>query len=476
MAQISSNILQGLSSPSFGRGMFSVGEAIGGIPGQMKAKKKQDKFNEIMKRGQAVMASAEPDPVVLSGIAQELSALGYTKEAQQFADASRNRGLQAAQRARVGGLLTQAGTRAGITPEFAQQYVDSGGTLEELSRGREAGKQFAEPRLGRGRGELKAMAMQPGFDPTNPKMLEAYKGIARAYGVSPSEAMDILSKERGTQAERAKIRSTKAGRAGTTTFAGGDKYLDKRGLEYRLTEVRDPTGEGEVRTEYQPVGHEIPYAFTFKDKEGNDIQNRLTEKGGAYGETAAERTERFEAEKKISSQLDITKATTIEEAKDFNKQKIKAAERLTAVNQGLEKVDAMLQIVDGLNTGSTLDQMMDLVQTALGYRETDRGVFEKLALQLVADNIKTYGSNPSDGERAAVQAMLPSLENTSGINRKILEMARGRFAKERAAINYIQQEGMTLEKYVKFVDGLYPTAEDGVDPATGNKVVDFNDI
>jgi hypothetical protein len=35
---------------------------------------------------------------------------------------------------------------------------------------------------------------------------------------------------------------------------------------------------------------------------------------------------------------------------------------------------------------------------------------------------------------------------------------------------------MTLEKYVKFVDSLYPSGEDGVDPATGNKVVDINDI
>ena len=133
MAQISSNILQGLSSPSFGRGMFSVGEAIGGIPGQMKAKKKQDKFNEIMKRGQALLASAEPDPVALSGVAQELQGIGYTQEAQQFADASRKRGEQAAQRARLGGLLTQASTSEGITPEYAQDFVATGGTLEQLT-------------------------------------------------------------------------------------------------------------------------------------------------------------------------------------------------------------------------------------------------------------------------------------------------------------------------------------------------------
>jgi len=474
MARISEQLLAGLARPTMAQGMFDLGAAIGGVPGQMKQKRRQDEFNEIMKVGQAAMT--QNDPVNLSRVAQQLASLGYTKESQQFAQAAQQANLKMQQRERVGGLLTQAGSKEGLTREAVQSFVDAGGNLANIPIVRELEKQYDEPLREKGRGRLRAMAQMELFDPQDPGKLQGYKNVAERHKVSFNEAMQILAEERGTEIERAKIRSTAAGKAGTTTFAGADKYLDKRNLEYRVTEVRDPTGEGKVRTEYQPVGHRIPYAFSYEDEEGNIVDNRLTEKGGAYGETAEQRSERRKKEETAEAQIDVTKAVTIEEAKDFNKQKIKAAERLTAVNQGLEKVNAMLQIVDGLNTGSTLAQMSDLVQTALGYRETDRGVFEKLALQLVADNIKTYGSNPSDGERAAVQAMLPSLENTSAINREILEMARGRFTKERAAINYIQQEGMTLEKYVKFVDSLYPSGEDGVDPATGNKVVDINDI
>jgi hypothetical protein len=60
-------------------------------------------------------------------------------------------------------------------------------------------------------------------------------------------------------------------------------------------------------------------------------------------------------------------------------------------------------------------------------------------------------------------------------------MTKGRLAKERIAINYIQRPGITREDYVKFVDSLYPSSEPapgkpGVDPVTGTKVVDFNDI
>lgn len=473
MARISEQVLAGLARPTMAQGMFDLGAAIGGVPGQMRQKRRQEEFNEIMKMGQAAMT--QNDPVNLSRVAQQLASLGYTKESQQFAQAAQQANLKMQQQERISGLLTQAGSEEGLTREAVQSFVGAGGNLANIPIVRELEKQYDEPLREKGRGRLRAMAQMELFDPQDPGKLQGYKNVAKRHKVSFNEAMQILAEERGTMVERAKIART-GSRAGTTTFASGGKYLDKRNLEYRLTEVRDPTGQGQTRTKYEPVGHEIPYAFSFEDEEGNIVENRLTEKGGAYGETAAQRTERYEAEQEIETQLNITEAVTIEEAKDFNKQKIKAAERLPAVNQGLEKVNAMLQIVDGLNTGSTLAQMSDLVQTALGYRETDRGVFEKLALQLVADNIKTYGSNPSDGERAAVQAMLPSLENTSAINREILEMAQRRFAKERAAINYIQQEGMTLEKYVKFVDSLYPSAEDGVDPATGNQVVDFNDI
>ena len=83
MPQISSTVLQGLAQPSFGRGMFELGSSLGGIPAQRREKQKQEKFNEIMKLGQAAMA--QNDPVNLSRVSQQLAALGYTKEAQQFA-------------------------------------------------------------------------------------------------------------------------------------------------------------------------------------------------------------------------------------------------------------------------------------------------------------------------------------------------------------------------------------------------------
>jgi len=459
MARISEQLLAGLTRPAMAQGMFDLGAAIGRVPGQIKENQRQEEFNRIMDLANRAMVTN--DPVNLGRARRQLQELGFTEEANKLTQAQ----MQAEKQQTATGLFqTALGQPRGLTPQQQAEALSEGISPEQVMAASELGKATGDPARSRARARLRALAMNPQFNPLDPKQLEGYKGIARAARLNPEEAMDILSEERGTMVERAQIARTGAG-SGDYGFAEGETWVDAKG-NYYAQGTRRNKQTGDFETVFDPITPGAP----------DEPSGVLTPVMPGTLETQIQRIKRELEIAEGKAELDITKAVTIEEAKDFNKQRIKAAERLPVVNQGLEKVDAMLQIVDGLNTGSTLDQMQDLVQTALGYRETDRGVFEKLALQLVADNIKTYGSNPSDGERTAVQAMLPSLENTSAINREILEMARGRFAKERAAINYIQQEGMTLEKYVKFVDSLYPSGEDGVDPATGNKVVDFNEI
>jgi len=99
MARISEQVLAGLARPAMSQGMFDLGAAIGGVPGQMKQKQKQEQFNEIMKMGQAAMA--QRDPTNLSRVAQQLAALGYTKESQQFAQAAQKANVQMEQRERA---------------------------------------------------------------------------------------------------------------------------------------------------------------------------------------------------------------------------------------------------------------------------------------------------------------------------------------------------------------------------------------
>jgi hypothetical protein len=313
------------------------------------------------------------------------------------------------------------------------------------------------------------MAMQKGFNPQDTRMMSVYLGMADSFGVSREDAMKILTEERGTEIERAKIKST-ATDSGDFGFAEGETWVDTQG-NYYAQGTRRNKQTGKYETVFDPITPGAP-----------DMPvGKLTPVMPGTMETSEERVGRELETAEGKAQLDITKATTIETAKNFDQQKTKASDRLPTVLDTLDKVDAMLQIVDGLETGSTLAQMSDLVQTALGYRETDMGIFQTAAKELLVGRITSFGSNPSDGERNAIVEMLPNIQNTPAINRAVLEMTKGRLAKERMAINYIQRPGITREDYVKFVDSLYPPSESttgkpGVDPVTGNQVVDFNDI
>ena len=86
MAQFSQGFLSSLGRPEMSQSLFGLGAAIGGVPGQMKQRKKEQAFNQLMQQGQQAMASG--DAAALSNISQQLAASGYQKESQQFSQAA----------------------------------------------------------------------------------------------------------------------------------------------------------------------------------------------------------------------------------------------------------------------------------------------------------------------------------------------------------------------------------------------------
>lgn len=466
MARISEQVLAGLARPQMAQGMFDLGAAIGRVPGQMKQKRQEEQFNEIMKMGQAAMA--QRDPTNLSRVAQQLAALGYTKESQQFAQAAQQANVQMQQKERVSGLLTQAGTRAGITPEFGQQYVASGGTLEELALGREVGKQFAEPRLGRGRGELRAMSMQAGFDPQDTRMMSAYLGMADSFGVSRDEAMKILTEERGTIIDRAKTTATVTGKP---SYVNRGDIQDSRGLRYGLSEIRTGPNPNDITLNYEPIGHDIPFVNTIEGK-----RNVTVPLGGAYRETAAGTTDRKIGEVKAKTRLDISKAETIKESDNFSDLRSAAAIRLPEVESTLADVNDLLEIVEVIDQGGSLVPLMNNIERVLGTEETDPGKLRIIAKELLVGRIKSFGANPTEGERQYLEQLIPALDNAQGVNKAILERLRERLNRERASIRYMFTDEADLDGYVNYVNALYSADTGPAAAPTGNVVVDFNDI
>ena len=83
MPTLGRDFLQALTNPPINQGLFNLGSAVGGMPGQYKAQKKEESFNALMQQGQAAVAQKDPNALVL--ISNQLSSLGYTKESAAIA-------------------------------------------------------------------------------------------------------------------------------------------------------------------------------------------------------------------------------------------------------------------------------------------------------------------------------------------------------------------------------------------------------
>ena len=119
MAQFSQGFLSSLGRPEMSQSLFGLGAAIGGVPGQMKQRQKEQAFNQLMQQAQQAMASG--DAAALANISQQLAASGYQREAQQLSQASR----EASQKAKLQGVLSGVDLQ---TPEGL-------GTLSEYYKG-----------------------------------------------------------------------------------------------------------------------------------------------------------------------------------------------------------------------------------------------------------------------------------------------------------------------------------------------------
>lgn len=173
MARLSEQLIAGLTRPAMTQGMFDLGAAIGRVPGQIKQKEKQKQFNEIMKMGQAAMA--QRDPVNLSRVAQQLAALGYTKEAQQFSTAAQQAEQKMKQTEGAQGLMSAISGETGFTPEVEQSLIVSGVTPSQILAGKEERRSQEARKNEKGAlGSLSSAALIKAAKNKDPVSSEAY--------------------------------------------------------------------------------------------------------------------------------------------------------------------------------------------------------------------------------------------------------------------------------------------------------------
>lgn len=313
--------------------------------------------------------------------------------------------------ANVGGLLSQRQRykedeeRAGEVQALLQENADNPAKLNSLgreyeTRGDERSAQVfydaakeatakatkkTEATAGRGKGELMALANNPKFDVTNPKMQTAFFGMADAYGVSREEAMTIALEAKNKR-DGGDVKSSRS----------GGRYRDEKGNIYELSIQRTPQGEGQV---WLPVTQNAPKTPIGK----------VTPIGGAYGETAGQKMER-----------DVTTAGEAEGAKGYAQLRTEAIDSLPQIEAAIYSAEKSLEVLNEIDTGGFSTAVVRAATDFLGVTPGSEAEFNLLAGQQILRGLNAFEGAISEGEREFLASLYQRLERSNGANRAIL--------------------------------------------------------
>ena len=241
---------------------------------------------------------------------------------------------------------------------------------------------------GRGKGELMALANNPKFNIQDQKMQSGYFGMADAFGVSREEAMKI--------ALDAKKKRDGGGKVLSGRSAG--QYKDEDGNYYEKSIVRTDRGE---EGRWLPISTGAPPSPVGK----------VTPVGGAYKETAGEKTGR-----------DVITAGGTTEAEEFAKLRIEAVDSLPDIESTILSTENSLQVLETIRTGGWSTEVVRAASRFLGVTPRSEAEFNLLAGQQVLDGLKAFEGAISEGERNYLESLYQRLELSKGANRGILEL------------------------------------------------------
>ena len=347
MARFGESFLDQLGRPSYQQGMFGLGQAIGGLPGQRREQQKQQQLNQLMQQGQQAMASG--DAAALASIGQQLAAAGYQREAQQFTQASRE-ASEKAKRVSAGQALL-----SGVPSRMRQ----GAGTLAQqglIEQAMEAQGLAQARQIDKGKQALATFASARGMQMSDPKAREGFFRIARAYEVPMDQATAIYEN------------FTKTGGEDRTT-KGEVVIRDSQGNLFTRASQYDERGRGREVI--------LPFPGSPKEPVG-----ALTIVSGTTGAGAFDRP------------------GNVGET-DFRKAQVKAIVELPSLRRSAKNVREAIDLLESgdVTTGGFVRRMSRGLTDFLGKTPKDIGEFETRLGDIVLARLESFTGAISEGER-----------------------------------------------------------------------------
>jgi hypothetical protein len=188
-----------------------------------------------------------------------------------------------------------------------------------------------------------------------------------------------------------------------TSSRSGGQYRDTDGNIYEASIVRSSSGE-QVR--YLPISSGAPKSPVGK----------LTPIGGAYSETADERTTRG-----------VTEAGAEKTAENWADLKSAAVDSLPRIERSIAKTDTSLALLELIKTGGWSTAAVRQVQDVFGVTPENEAQFNLLAGQAVLDGLVNFKGAISEGERMYLERLYQDLKKSGGANRAILRQMQETF-------------------------------------------------
>ena len=373
MARISEQVLAGLANPQFAQGMFNLGTAIGSVPGQMKQRRRDDEFNELM--AQAQKAQQDKNEAQLFQIAQSLRALGRNKAADTVAATATNLREENRKKGLVSAVTSaqQIAREGGDIQPLIPDIQELGGTAEQIDQIRSI---VRDEEMNQKEAILQQVLASPEFDITRPQDTADYFRGAAAMNVNRKVAREIYDNFVNKGDDR-KVQSSR-----TLT------YRDSKGNMFYDTRIQYKDGTSESKFEASQAAQ----ASGITAPQGPLTLVSETTGAGAF------------------DKADIEKAVTLET--DFSELRVEALGRIGDLEIARDEIGRAIEILQSgeIQQGGVPTQV---AKSLLRFIGTDKmpetyGEFEGLLTTAVMARLQGFEGAISEGER---QFAIDSLNN-----------------------------------------------------------------
>ena len=227
-------------------------------------------------------------------------------------------------------------------------------------------------------------------------------------------------------------------------FGGADQYVDEKGNLYYGAMIKDP--EKGISAEITPLpgSPEEPVGKLSRVATGNYAGFTPEQVQAAKKQLAQDRADiSVESSKqKVQNEIFATKQGA-------------ATEEYSLAATAIKNADDMLLILDQITTGGLTATGSKAFTDTFGITDPNIGEFDVMAKQMMVAKLKAFGSNPSDGERKAASELVPLIEKSTRLNKRIIERFKEEMQRRARNREYLMSPQADREGYNSFTIAQY---------------------